>query len=150
VKKSQMQIIEALDRQMSSEDVMKVLRKKIDRLESGDVDARNLFKTRKVSKTLQQYSSNSLSALCLRRAREKNVEIMSGQELQFLVSDNERKDIDRVRLGFEDAGRYDETYYIKELVRAAETVLSPLGIKRKGIRERLEETGKARVKEYTD
>jgi DNA polymerase I len=148
IKKSQMEMIKALDRNMKPEDVIKTLENKINKLKTGQVDTGNLVKKRKVSKTLQDYSCNNISVACLKRAKRKNLNMKPGQSLKFIVADDEKKGVDRVRLGFENKEKFDEKYYIQELIRAAETVLSPLGFDRKQIKQRIQKSAKTKLQAY--
>jgi len=136
VQESQMQMIKAFDRRKEVEDVIEVLEEKIKELEQSEVDPEDLVIEKTASKTLEAYSVENRTVAALKRYREKGIDVKPGQKVSYVVRDDEAKALDRVRLGFE-ASDYDTDFYRTELVRACESVLSPLGFDRDGIREKL-------------
>jgi DNA polymerase I len=136
IQESQMQMIKAFDRRKEVEDVIEVLEEKIKELEQGEADPEKLVIEKTASKTLEAYSVENRTVAALKRYREKGIDVKPGQKVSYVVRDDEAKALDRVRLGFE-ASDYDTDFYRTELVRACESVLSPLGFDRDGIREKL-------------
>jgi DNA polymerase I len=65
----------------------------------------------------------------------------------YVVVDDEKSSRDRVALVHEAIETYDAAYYETQLVRAVESVLSPLGWDRTVIRRKFDET---RVRGITD
>lgn len=138
VKEVQMNMIKVLDKSMSADSVIRVLEKGIDRLERLEVPADKLLKKRKVTKTLEQYQAENKTVSVLKRARENGLEVKPGQSVEFLVRDDDAEPLERTRLGFEAReSDYDVDFYRKELIRATESILSPLGLDREDIRRRL-------------
>jgi len=82
----------------------------------------------------------------LKRARDQNLTIHPGQDIEYVVVDDEKTSRERVALAHEEIESYDPSYYETELVRAAESLLSPLGWDQSKIRRELAET---RVPELT-
>lgn len=135
---SQMKMIEALDKDMNPEDVLDVLERRIDRLRSSEVSPENLLRAKKTSKSLEQYSVENRTVAAIKRSRRHGIDIKPGQEVEFVVRDDEAPSLNRVRLGFEvEENDYDPEFYIEQLVRAAESVLSPLGMDHSDIKRRL-------------
>jgi DNA polymerase I len=66
-----------------------------------------------------------------------------------VVVDDEKSSRERVALAHEDVETYDPSYYETQLVRAVESVLSPLGWDRTDIRRELAETQNADLTTYT-
>jgi len=62
----------------------------------------------------------------LKRARAQDLAVHPGQDLKYVVVD-ERSSRDRVALAHEEIESYDVSYYETQLVRAIESVFSPLG-----------------------
>ncbi|MBY6293932.1 hypothetical protein GLU60_00920 [Nanohaloarchaea archaeon H01] len=137
VKEAQMEMIKALDNNMNPSDVMQVLRERIEQLEEG-LKPEKFVITKKVGKKVENYSSKNKNYCASKRASEKGMEIRPGQEISYIVRDDSAEPLDRVRLDFEELNRIDEEFYTKQLVRACESVLSPLGIKRETIWKRLD------------
>ncbi len=138
VKEAQHEMIEALDSDFNEDEVIKVLKDSIDELVSKEVDTGKLVKKRKVSKNLSEYSVENRSVAALKRCRKNGIEMHPGQSVEFVVRDDEAPAMDRVRLDFE-AEDYDAKFYRKQLIRAAESVLSPLGHGREDIRGKITE-----------
>jgi len=82
----------------------------------------------------------------LKRAREQDLAVHPGQDIKYIVVDDEKSSRERVALAHEEIESYDASYYETQLVRAVESVLSPLGWDRTEIRRELAET---RVPELT-
>lgn len=132
---SQMEMIEALDRDMQPLDVLQVLKEKISELRTG-VDTDGLVIRKNVSRSLDDYSVKNRSTAAMKRNRMHGVEVKPGQQVKYVVRDDDARQEDRVRLDFE-ADRYDVNFYTDLLVKAAESVLSPLGWQRERIRSYL-------------
>ena len=82
----------------------------------------------------------------LKRAREQDLAIHPGQDIEYVVVDDKKSSRERVALAHEEIESYDASYYETQLVRAVESVLAPLGWDRTEIRRELTET---RVRELT-
>lgn len=138
VKKSQMELIKELDRTMSAGPVIQKLEAQIDRLERFEVPVKELVKKKNVSKSLENYTVENRSVSALKRSRHHKIEVKPGQSVRFVVRNDNAQSMDRTRLGFEaQEGDYDPEFYKKELIRAAESILSPIGLDREDIRRRL-------------
>ena len=82
----------------------------------------------------------------LKRARDQDLAVHPGQDIEYVVVDDRKTSRERVALAHEDIETYDASYYETRLVRAVENVLSPIGWNRSDIRRKLMET---RVLELT-
>ena len=82
----------------------------------------------------------------MKRARDQDLAVHPGQDIEYVVVDDEKSSRDRVALAHEEIETYDASYYETELIRAVESVLSPVGWDRTEIRRELEEI---RVPELT-
>jgi DNA polymerase I len=76
----------------------------------------------------------------LERAADQDLAVHPGQDVEYVVVDDERNSRDRVALAHEGVSHYDPDYYETELIRAIESVLSPLGVDRSDIENHLAET----------
>jgi DNA polymerase I len=90
-----------------------------------------------VSKPLDGYSQNTQNVAALKRTRDQDLPIHPGQDIEYVVVDDEKTPRERVALAHEEIKSYDLSYYETELVRAVESVLSPLGWDRSKIRREL-------------
>jgi len=73
----------------------------------------------------------------LKRARDQELAVHPGQDIEYVVVDDEKSSRERVALAHEEIETYDASYYETQLVRAIESVLSPLGWDRSDIRQEL-------------
>jgi len=67
-----------------------------------------------------------------------------------VVVDDEKASREQVALAHESVENYDADYYETQLVRAVESVLSPLGWDRAAIIEALSETETTTLADFTD
>jgi DNA polymerase I len=67
----------------------------------------------------------------LQRTRDQDLAIHPDQEVEYVVVDDEKRSRERVALAHENI----ESYYETQLVRAVESVLSPMGYYRSEIAE---------------
>jgi len=146
VKDAQMEMIRKLDKNMSAEPVIKKLENYIQKLECFEVNVKELIKKKKVSKSLENYRVENRSVSALKRAKHHNIDIRPGQLVSFVVRNDEADSMDRTRLGFEvKEADYDPDFYKTQLIRAAESVLSPKGIDREDLRRRLDTEKQQRI-----
>jgi len=66
-----------------------------------------------------------------------------------VVVDDEKSSRERVALAHEEIESYDASYYETQLVRAVESVLSPLGWDRNDIRRELNSTRVVGITDWT-
>ncbi|MCF2169008.1 DNA polymerase domain-containing protein, partial [Halobacterium salinarum] len=138
--------LERLDATRSPDAVLDCLQDAIKRLHAGTVRVEQLVERNRVSKPLEGYTQNTQNVAALKRAREQDLAVHPGQDLEYVVVDDEKSSRERVALAHEEIESYDASYYEIQLVRAVESVLSPLGWDRTEIRRELAET---RVPELT-
>jgi DNA polymerase I len=139
--------LERLDATRSPDAVLDCLQGAIKRLHAGTVPIDQLVERNRVSKPLEGYSQNTQNVAVLKRAREQDLAIHPGQDIEYVVVDDEKSSRERVALAYEEIESYDASYYEAQLVRAVESVLSPLGWDRTEIQQELSE---AREPELTD
>ncbi|NHX41818.1 MULTISPECIES: type B DNA-directed DNA polymerase [Haloarcula] len=119
--------LERLDATQSPDAVLGHLERAIDELQAGNVAVERLVEQNRVSKPLEGYSQNTQNVAALKRAREQDLAVHPGQDIEYVVVDDEKSSRDRVALAHEEIGSYDASYYETQLVRAIESLLSPLG-----------------------
>ncbi|MFB6072432.1 MAG: type B DNA-directed DNA polymerase [Halobacterium sp.] len=108
--------------------VVDALARDLAAVRSGDVPADDLAVTRRVSKPVEEYRRESRAVAALRRYEAHGVDRHPGQSVEYVVVADDADGRQRVRLPFEaDADDYDAEHYADRLLRAAETVVSPLG-----------------------
>jgi DNA polymerase I len=141
-----MDMIKELDRRMSAEPVIKTLEEHIERLKSFEIEIEDLVIEKKVSKSLQDYSVENRSVSALKRAKHHGIDVKPGQRVNFVVRNDNADSMDRTRLDFEaQKADYDQEFYKTNLIRAAESILSPLGLDREDIRRRLGNKKQSRI-----
>jgi DNA polymerase I len=140
IKDIQRDCLERLDATRSPEPVLDCLQAAIKRLHAGTVPVEQLVERNRISKPLEKYSQNTQNVAALKRARNQDLAIHPGQDIEYVVVDDKKRSRERVALAHEEVESYDASYYETQLVRAVESVLSPLGWNRTEIRRELAET----------
>jgi len=146
----QQECLERLDATRSPDAVLDCLQDAIKRLHAGTVPVEQLVERNRVSKPLEGYTQNTQNVAALKRARDQDLAVHPGQDIEYVVVDNEKTSRERVALAHEEIETYDAPYYETQLVRAVESVLSPLGWDRTEIRRELTETQVPKLTAYTN
>lgn len=123
-----------LDETRSADTVVRHLETAIARLRAGEVAVDQLVERNRVSKPLEGYTQNTRTVAALKRARKQELAVHPGQDIEYVVVDDQKSSRDRVALAHEDITEYDSEYYETQLVRVVESVLSPMGWDREDIR----------------
>ena len=143
IEKVQRSCLEQFDATRSPEAVLRHLEKAIERLHAGEVPVEDLVERNRISKPLEGYTQNTQNVAALKRARDQDLAVHPGQDIEYVVVDDEKTSRDRVALAHERIETYDPSYYEKQLVRAIESILSPLGWDRTNIARELNRTREA-------
>ena len=149
VKTVQRDCLDRLDETRSPKAVLGNLERAIAELHAGEVGVDQLVEQNRVSKPLEGYTQNTQNVAALKRARDHDLSVHPGQDIEYVVVDDEKSSRERVALAHEDVETYDPSYYETQLVRAVESVLSPLGWDRTDIRRELAETRETDLMDFT-
>ena len=84
----------------------------------------------------------------LKRARDQDLAVHPGQDIEYVVLDDENTSRDRVALAHESVETYDPFYYETQLVRAVESILSPIGLDQTDIKRELTGERQSGLVEY--
>lgn len=134
IREAQQEMIQRFDKNQNPEEVIKLVKEKCRELENQKISFEDLVIDTKTTKHLENYSVTNRTVSALKRAKYHGIEYKPGQEISYVVRDDSNKGMNRVRLEFEN-GDYDPEFYKDLLVRAAESILSPSGIKRESIKQ---------------
>jgi DNA polymerase I len=149
VEEVQRECLRRFDDTRSPEAVLGVLRRALRQLDAGAVDGVDLVERNRVSQPLEGYTQYTQNVAALERAREQDLTVHPGQDIAYVVVDDEKRSRDRVALAHETVESYDVSYYETRLIRATESVLSPLGWGREAIRRALAERQDSRLDSFT-
>ena len=148
IEEVQQTCIRRFDETRSSEAVIDVLQNAIQKLYAGNVDPMELIERNRVSKPLEGYTQYTQNVAALERAREQEISIHPGQDIKYVVVDDEKSSRDRVKLAHEHITTYDVSHYETELLRAVESILSPIGWDQSKIKQTLGETQNIQLKQF--
>ena len=149
VAEAQLDLIRTLDRARAPAPVVDRLAAHRRSLAAGDVPPEDLVVAKRATKPAGAYDRDTHVAGAMRRAAALGVAYHAGQTVRDVVTDDDaRKPEHGVRLAFEEPEAYDPAFYDRELIRAAESVVSPLGWDRGDVRDHLRETGDADLAAY--
>ena len=134
---AQRSLIDVLDETHHPDAVVRELCRQSERLGERTVPATELLVRQRTSKPIDGYEQETRVVSALRRARARDREIGPGEDVRFLVVDDEITGADRVRLASEVTSetRYDPTFYRELLLRAATSVLSVFGWSQYDVRD---------------
>ncbi|WP_135666683.1 type B DNA-directed DNA polymerase [Halorhabdus rudnickae] len=129
VARVQQDLIDVFDNTRDPESVVAALEDHLEVLEAGEVPASDLLVRTRASKSVDAYSHQTRTVAALERAEKLGLEYAPGEDVVFVVSDDDKDGLDRVRLAPEvdDETPYDPGYYRDEATRAAASILGPLG-----------------------
>jgi len=140
--------LEILGQTQSPDAVISRLERAISELHAGDVDSDRLVERNRVSKPVEAYTQYTQNVAALERARDQDLAVHPGQDVEYVVVDDEKTSRERVALAHEETDQYDPSYYETRLVRAVESVVSPLGWSRSDIRRRLAKTRTTKITSF--
>ena len=146
----QKEFINTLDEQQDPAAVCDALAMELTKIEHGEVDPADLSIQNRVSKRVEEYSQNTRNVAALERAEDLGTNKNPGENVSYVVVDDEKSSSERVRLDSENlrGGEYDAEFYRDLTVRAADSVLSPLGWRRSEIEAHLSDREDAPISAY--
>jgi DNA polymerase I len=142
----QTDLLRVFDRTRSPEAVCDRLRRRLRALERGDVPTDELVIDQRVSKPPEAYTHRTRTVAALEQATEA-WNLQPGQHVEYVVVNDDARGRARVALP-DDAARYDTAFYTDLAVRAATSVLAPLGWERGDVRASLSETRQVSFEGY--
>ncbi|WP_136592184.1 type B DNA-directed DNA polymerase [Salinigranum halophilum] len=145
---AQRDLIETLDTHREPEAVCERLQYWRGQLRRGDVGPDELVIDNRVSKRREQYTHATRNVAAFERAATMGLDISPGESLSYIVVDDSHETADRVRLTAEAGERYDTAFYDNLLIRAAVSVLSPLGWREQRIRAYCAETTRTTLRSF--
>lgn len=119
-------LIAVLDKTRSPEAVCNRLQRALRQLRTGAVEPAELVVKQRTSKPVDAYAHATRTVAALERVEDDGRGIQPGQGVAYVVVDDSKQSRDRVRMP-DEATTSDAVFYADQLVRAAESVLAPLG-----------------------
>ncbi|AQL44853.1 DNA polymerase I (plasmid) [Halorientalis sp. IM1011] len=145
----QTDLIEVFERHRSPEPVCDRLAAELDRLQGGGVDPERLVIDKRTSKRVDEYGQYTRTVSALERTADQGRDLHPGQHVAYVVVDDSKSSRERVTLASESPEEYDPDFYGDLLVRAAESVLSPIGWRRDDIGEYLASTNETTLTRFS-
>ncbi|WEL18679.1 DNA polymerase PolB2 [Halorhabdus sp. SVX81] len=124
----QRSLIETFDGTRDPSAVIDTLAAHLATLAAGDVPTTDLLVRNRASKDVDAYTHRTRTVAVLERGEAMGLDYAPGQDVVYVVRDDDRDGMDRVRLASEidDESDYDAGYYREAAIRAAVGVLGPL------------------------
>jgi DNA polymerase I len=123
----QRELIAIYDNERSDDAVLARVAAAVDDLRAGHVDPGELAIRNRVTKTPADYGHETRNVAALRRADDEVGGVSPGEDVEYVVVDDEKDSRDRVELLNEQPDHYDVDFYTELAVRAAAGILGPLG-----------------------
>jgi DNA polymerase elongation subunit (family B) len=124
-------------------DVIGVLRRYADRIMNGECALEELVFTPVVSRELEFYSHLTNSAACLLQLKRRGRAVHPGERIQYIVTDagsaRHAKKVKAWELA-EGTEQYDKKRYLRHVLRAGESILSPFGYTERKLAEIIKPT----------
>ena len=143
----QRECIQVFDERRTPEAVCDRVQAAVERLRGGNVAPEELAVESRVSKRVEEYQHTTRTVAALEAAQDVGRDVRPGQSVEYVAIDDAKASRDRVALVSEADG-YDVEYYVGEVVRVAESVLSPLGWREGEIRGYLANREDASLSRY--
>ena len=140
IESAQKELIEVFD---DSRDPVKVCNRLAQlraQLLNGDVDPMALATRIRISQDRSEYTQRTTTVTALERAADLGLTRSPGQTIEYVVTDDTKSSRERVRLATEDPATYDAAYYDHALLRAATSILAPVGWSTEQLKQQLSET----------
>lgn len=128
-------LIETFDETRAPDAVLERVKKAISGLHAGVVEAESLAIRNRVTKSVEEYTHATRNVAALSRAEDSVGGIAPGEDVEYVVVDDSKTNRDRVELVSENPAAYDVSFYEQEALRAAASVLSPLGYDESAVEE---------------
>jgi DNA polymerase-2 len=121
-------------------ELLEVVQNFISLLRSGKANPMELVLRRHITKEADEYTNNSLSAVVSKLVKEMGVPLAAGESIEFIIIDQSgKKKPEKAKplalYAFEDG--YDIEQYTEFALKAAETLLLPLGYDLQKLKEYL-------------
>ena len=111
-------------------EALTVLTKNAEDILSYNIDAEDLMISKQISKNPDEYTSNVHQAIAARKLSDQGLEVTAGQTVKYIILDADNKHPERRVVPLQlivQSQRYDREEYLKLLVDAIQTILSPFG-----------------------
>ncbi len=112
-------------------EVIEVLKGYVESVMNGTCELQDLVFTTVVSKELEFYSQLTNGVACLLQLRKRGVKVRPGERIQYIITDaGSKRYAQKVKswnLVNGDEQLYDKKKYVRHLLRAGESILSPFG-----------------------
>lgn len=149
VSEAQRTYLDVLDQHRRAAAVCDRFHRDLVALRERDVSPTELVIRKRVSKPLEAYSQATHTVSALQRYRRHGIEKSPGQPVRYVVVDDSARVAERVRLPFEEIPSVDTDFYGTELLRACESIVSPLGWHRDDIKQYLRDETTMRLTAFS-
>jgi len=137
IRQCQDEMIQKLAKARNSEEyiqsipnVLSIFRKYADKIVNRKVDIDDLVIAKQLSKNPDRYVNNVDQAIAARQLQDHGLEVMAGQTVKYVIVDADNKRSERRVVAAQlihAENRYDVEEYLRLLVEAPYTILSPFG-----------------------
>jgi DNA polymerase I len=145
----QRELVRVVDAHRTPEAVARRLARAVSRLRRGQAPAGELVITTRTSKARTAYTQRTRTAAALERAASQGLARHPGEDVRYVVVDDDRRSRERVALAHESPTTYDTSYYVELALRAAHSIVAPLGWDRARLDRALEGTTGQQLSAFT-
>lgn len=110
-------------------DLLEIIQHYVSVLKSGKANPLDLVLTRRITKEPDEYVNDSISAVVAKMIQKMGIRLSAGESIEFIITDQSGKKNVKAKplalYAYEDG--YDVNKYTELVLKAAETLLLPLG-----------------------
>ena len=122
------------------EDVIKILKKDFIRLKKEEVDFKELYFSKTISKKAEDYRNLIGTKAALLQYQDDGISVHPGESVRYIVTDQKSKDYrKKVKIEGRNVEHYDLYFYLKYFYRVVDEILSPFGYDEKKIEKEMKQ-----------
>ncbi len=122
------------------ENVIKILKKDFIRLKKEEVDFKELYFSKTISKKAEDYRNLIGTKAALLQYKDDSISVHPGESVRYIVTDQKSKDYrKKVKVEGRNVEHYDLYFYLKYFYRVVDEILSPFGYDEKRIEKKMKQ-----------
>ena len=116
------------------EEAMDLIKKDLIQLKREEVDFKELYFSKTVSKKAEEYSNLIETKAALLQYQDEDIPVHPGEYVRYIVTDQKSKHYrEKVKIEGSDVEHYDRDFYSKYFYRVVDEMLSPFGYDEKQV-----------------
>ncbi|MFW6037992.1 MAG: DNA polymerase domain-containing protein [Candidatus Saliniplasma sp.] len=120
------------------DEILNRVKKEFVRLKNEEVDFKELYFTKTVSKKAEEYSTLIGTKAALLQYDDMDISIHPGEQVRYIITNQKSRDHrEKVTIEGKEVEHYDREFYVKYFYRVVEEILAPFGYDEKKLKREL-------------